>query len=78
MEALFNVETAYAVTGMKAGQASELVNKLLGKYEQEIEKAPQGKRYQECYNPKIGKPLEDYVRLYGEVKEELGRMGIPF
>ena len=78
MEALFNVETAYAVTGMKAGQASELVNKLLGKYEQEIEKAPKGKRYQECYDPKIGKPLEDYVRLYGEVKEELGRMGIPF
>jgi methylamine--corrinoid protein Co-methyltransferase len=78
LEALFNVETAYAVTGMDAGEASELVNQLLDRYENEIEKAPAGKRYQECYDLKRGKPSEAYVRLYGEVKEELTKMGIPF
>jgi len=78
MEALFNVETAHAVTGIKTNQASELVDRLLGKYEKEIEKAPAGKRYQECYDLRTRKPLDDYVRLYKDVKEELTKMGIPF
>ena len=77
-EALFNVETAYAAAGMGADQASELVNRLLGKYEKEIENAPPGKRYQECYDLKKGNPLEEYVRLYDDVKDELVKMGIPF
>jgi methylamine--corrinoid protein Co-methyltransferase len=78
LEALFNVEMAYAATEMKAEQASELVSKLLVKYEDGIEKAPTGKRYQECYDLKTSKPAEEYVRLYDEVKEELAKMGIPF
>ncbi len=78
MEALFNVETAYAVTGMAAGQAGELVNQLLARYEGQIEQAPTGKRYQECYDLKSAKPSVEYVRLYDEVKEELLGMGIPF
>jgi len=78
LEALFNVEVAYAVTGMKAEKASGLVNKLLEKYEQEIEKAPSGKRFQECFDPRTGKPSPEYLRLYHEMKEELTGMGIPF
>lgn len=78
MEALFNVETAYAVTGMKTNKASELVDRLLGKYEKEIENAPAGKRYQECYDLRTGSPLDDYVRIYNDVKEELAKMGIPY
>ena len=78
LEALFNVEAAYAAAGMKAEQASELVNQLLGKYEKEIGNAPRGKPYQECYDLKTGKPLEDYARMYDDVKEELVKMGIPF
>jgi methylamine--corrinoid protein Co-methyltransferase len=78
LEACFNVEVAYAVTGMKAGQASELVSNLLAKYETEIEQAPAGRRYQECYDLRTGRPSDDYLRLYDEVKEELARMGIPF
>lgn len=78
MDALFNVEVASAATGMKTEQASKLVNQLLEKYEKEIENAPPGKRYQECYDLKTHKPLEDYTRLYDDVKEELVKMGIPF
>ena len=77
-EARFNVEVAQAITGMKAPKASELVNHLLEKYERRVESAPQGKRFQECYDLKTGKPLEEYARLYEEMKEELTRMGIPF
>jgi len=78
LEAQFNVETAYAAAGMQAGQANELVNRLLEKYEPRISQAPTGKRYQECHDIETDKPLEEYVRLYGEVKKELTSMGIPF
>lgn len=78
MEARFCTEVAHAAAGMKAERANEIVQQLLEKYEREIENAPQGKRYQECYDLKTGKPHEDYVRLYGEVKAELSKMGVPF
>jgi len=78
MEARFNVEMAHAVTGMKADRAGELVNQMLLKYETGIEKAPAGKRYQECFDLATGKPSDEYVRLYDEIKEELTQMGIPF
>jgi len=78
LEARFNVEMAYAATGMKADRASELVNRLLEEYEGEIERAPIGKRYQECYDLKTGKPSEEYARLYDEVKEQLAKIGVPF
>lgn len=51
LEAQFCVEVAHAATGMGADQANVLVNQVLGKYEKEIDKAPAGKRYQECYDP---------------------------
>lgn len=77
LEALFNVEMAYAATGMRAERANELVLQLLERYEAQVEQAPQGMRYQECYDLPTGKPTEEYLRLYDEVKEELAGMGIP-
>ena len=77
LEALFNVEIAYAIPGMKADRANELVNRLLVKYEKEVEKAPVGKRFQDCFDLRTNKPSEEYHRLYQEVKTELEGMGIP-
>ncbi|HSR31516.1 MAG TPA: monomethylamine:corrinoid methyltransferase [Anaerolineae bacterium] len=77
LEALFNVEMAYAATGMRAERANELVLQLLERYEAQVEQAPQGMRYQECHDLPTGKPTEEYLRLYDEVKEELAGMGIP-
>jgi methylamine--corrinoid protein Co-methyltransferase len=78
LEAQFCVDVAHAVTGISAERANELVTQLLEKYEKEIEKAPIGKRYQECFNLETGKPTDDYLRLYEEVKNELANLGIPF
>jgi methylamine--corrinoid protein Co-methyltransferase len=78
LEAQFCVQVAHAVTGMGADQASVLVNQLLEKYEMQIDKAPAGKRYQECYDPNTGLPSDDYLRLYDEIKNELTILGIPF
>jgi methylamine--corrinoid protein Co-methyltransferase len=78
MEARFAVEITKAVTGIKAQKASEIVNRLLEKYENDISHAPIGKKYPECYDVVTRKPNEAYIRLYDEVKEELAGMGLPF
>ena len=78
LEAQFCVDVAHAVTGMSAERANTLVNQLLEKYEKEIEQAPIGKRYQECFDLETGKPSDDYLRLYEEAKDELTGLGIPF
>lgn len=75
-EARFCADLAYEIKGMKADQANELVIQLLEKYEKEIENAPPGKRYQECCDPKTGKPTDNYQRLHEEVKDELTSLGI--
>jgi len=78
LEARFCVELAHAVTGMKADQANDLVNQLLEIYEKDVEKAPPGKRYQECSDLKTGKPSDDYLQLYEKAKDELASLGIIF
>ncbi len=78
METRFGVEMTKAASRLNRQQANELVIKLLEKYESQIPTAPEGDRYQDCYDVDTGKPAESYLRLYGEVKEELSTLGIPF
>jgi methylamine--corrinoid protein Co-methyltransferase len=75
MEMRGTVELAQACVGMQRTLANELVNVLLRKYEDNIDSAPIGKKYQECYDLDTGRPAQEYVDLYGEVKEELRGMG---
>jgi methylamine--corrinoid protein Co-methyltransferase len=76
LEAQFCAEMAHDVTGMDVDQANDLVNHLLEKYEDQVEEAPKGYRYQECYNQKTDKPSDEYQRLYEEVQKELTGLGI--
>ncbi len=78
MAAEFCVEMAIAASGLNRDEASEIVVRLLEKYESQIETPPLGDRYQDLYDVTTGKPKEDYVRLYREIKEELAGLGIPF
>jgi len=78
MEARFGVEMATAASRLNREKANDIVIQLLEKYESQIETPPPASRYQDCYDLVTGKPGEDYVRLYDEVKEELIEMGIPF
>ncbi len=78
MEAIFGVEMGKGVCKLNREKANELVLRLLEKYEVQIPTAPEGDRYQDCYDVITGKPGEGYARLYNEVKEELLGMGIPF
>jgi methylamine--corrinoid protein Co-methyltransferase len=76
VEAQFNVELAQAAAGLEAGPANEVVNRLLEHYEDRIDEAPQGLRYRECHDLETGRPSDEYLRLVGEVTEELVRMGV--
>jgi len=78
LEARFGVEMATAASRLNREQANDLVLRLLEKCEPQIGTPPPASRYPECYDVVTGKPGEDYLRLYGEVKEELAGMGIPF
>lgn len=78
MEAKFAVEMGITAAKLDRATANDLVLQLLEKYETQIAMAPPGSRYQECYDPSTGKPREEYIRLYNEVKDELVGMGVPF
>ncbi len=78
IEARFGVEMGIAASKFNREQANDLVIQLLEKYESQIETAPTGSTYQECYNVTTGKPGDDYLRLFNEIKAELAGMGVPF
>jgi methylamine--corrinoid protein Co-methyltransferase len=78
MEMLGSAELIEACAGMKRTQANEMAKQLLKKYEDNIDDAPTGKRYQDCYDMNTGKANQEYVELYGEVKDELRGMGFKY
>jgi len=78
MECRFGVEMGKAAARFDRQKANGAVLRLLERYESRIDQAPQGSRYQDCYDVATGRPCEAYVRLYNDVKEELARMGISF
>ena len=78
MDAKFGIEIGKAASKLTRDQASEIVIRLLEKYESQIPTAPEGDRYQDCYDPVTGKPGESCIRRYNQVVEELTKMGVPF
>ncbi len=66
-----------SMRGVTRREADELVQELLKRYEDDIEKAPLGKTFQECYDVKRVRPREEYLQLYKKVREELRDIGIP-
>jgi len=76
VEARFGVDAAIAATKLTRQQANEVVNRLLEKYEGDIEQAPAGSRYQECCDPQTGRPGESYLRLLDDVKVDLAKSGL--
>ena len=75
MEMTGSVVINEACVGMSRTQGNELVKKLLDRYEDNLDNAPFGKKYQDCYDIDTGLPCQEYVDLYGEVIEELCAMG---
>jgi len=78
MEPRFASEVAHAVAGMTRAEANELVKKLLPKYEDRLADPPLGKKFQECYDWGSIEPCQEYIELYGRIKDELTGYGLEF
>ncbi len=80
MEARIGSETAYLIAqqGITRKKANEIVKKILGEYESRIPEAPQGKRFDECYDLKTVRPTQEYLDVYDRCKEKLTAFGIEY
>jgi len=80
MEARIGAETAYLIAeqGITRKKANEIVKKILTLYESSIPEAPQGKRFDECYDLKTVRPTQEYLDVYDRVKEQLTKFGLEY
>jgi methylamine--corrinoid protein Co-methyltransferase len=80
MEARVGAEAAHlaARTGMTREEVNELVKRILVEYEDQLDTAPIGKRFDECYNMSTVKPTPEYVDLYERCKEKLTGFGLDY
>jgi len=78
MEPRFASEVAHAAAGMSRVEATEIVKKILPKYEDKLFDPPKGKSFQEIYEWDSIEPCQEYVDLYGRIKDELAGYGLKF
>jgi methylamine--corrinoid protein Co-methyltransferase len=80
MEARISAETGHLVArqGISRSQANDMVKKILAEYEEHIPTAPEGKRFDECYNLSTVRPMQEYVDLYDRCKEKLIGHGLDY
>jgi methylamine--corrinoid protein Co-methyltransferase len=80
MEARISAETGHlaARQGITRARANDVVKKILGEYEAAIATAPEGKRFDECYDLDTVRPTREYLDLYDRCKEKLGRFGLDY
>jgi methylamine--corrinoid protein Co-methyltransferase len=58
--------------------ANEITLTLLKSYETDIETAPLGKSFRECYDIRKVKPSPEYTELFNTIRNELIDLGVPF
>jgi methylamine--corrinoid protein Co-methyltransferase len=80
MEARIGAEAGHLVArqGIKREQANEMVKEILIKYESQIDEAPIGKRFDECYDLNTVQPTKEYLELYERSKEDLFGLGLDY
>jgi methylamine--corrinoid protein Co-methyltransferase len=64
--------------GITREQANEIIKQILAQYEDQLAEAPIGKRLDQCYNLETLEPTQEYVELYGRVKEKLSKFGLDY
>jgi methylamine--corrinoid protein Co-methyltransferase len=80
MEARIGGEAAHlaAQIGMTRQEANELVKRILVEYEGQLDQAPIGKRFDECYDLSSVQPTQEYLNLYERCKEKLTEFGLDY
>jgi methylamine--corrinoid protein Co-methyltransferase len=80
MEARIGAETGHliAAQGITRKAANEIVKRILEEYESSIPEAPQGKRFDECYDLQTVRPTQEYLDVYDRCKEQLTKFGLEY
>ncbi|MFQ6016042.1 MAG: monomethylamine:corrinoid methyltransferase [Anaerolineae bacterium] len=80
MEARIGAEAGHlaARQGVTREEANEMVKQVLAQYEAQMDEAPIGKRFDECYDLETLQPTQEYLDLYERVKEKLSRFGLDY
>lgn len=78
MQPRFASEVAHAAVGMSRAEANEIAKKLLAKYEHQLTDPPKGVKFQDSYDWGTIEPHQEYVDLYGRIKDELAGLGLKF
>ena len=76
MEARMMGEVSLATCGMDVSDVNRVIDNVVGLYEKDFSRAPQGKRFQDCYDIRSLEPTDEYVDLYDETIDLLGRCGL--
>jgi hypothetical protein len=63
---------------LSRSDANEIALALLKTYEEDIENAPLGKSFRECYDIRKVKPSVEYMNLFAKIQKELKDIGVPF
>ena len=77
LTAQFSAEVAHAVAGMTRREANAIVTRLVDHFQHKLGEAPGGKRYQEAYDVKTGRPLPETLQVYEKMRQTIAGMGIP-
>jgi hypothetical protein len=64
--------------GLSRDEVNKMVKDLLCRYEEEIPKAPLGKKFGEIYDLDRVTPTEEYLEVYQKVREELIGLGLDY
>jgi hypothetical protein len=80
MEARMSAEVGGGAAKEKVSRtdANELVLTLLKTYEENIDNAPLGKNFRECFDVRKVKPSAEYMSLYKKTHRELEDLGVSF
>ena len=76
LEARFMAEVAHGARGLSREGANRLVLELVRRYQDQLDKRPIGKRFDEVYDVIRVQPMQEWLEVVEEVKDELRQIGL--
>ncbi len=78
LEARFTGEVMSAACHLDRGKAEEIAQRAYEKYAPDLIKQPYGKHFREVYDLKTIQPVDAWLKMYEEVKNEVASWGLTF
>lgn len=76
MESKMMGEVASATCGLEIPMVNEILDGLISMYENDYNRAPPGKRFQDCYDVKTVTPSDEYINIYDDTIMKLNNLGL--